>query len=115
MQRIVKFKIVDSDYVFEESEDKRVKIGRDEIILNGTELYEMFFKEYASDDNFQLINDLSENDKKEDKLANSIFEEVQKIIASIEKDIKEKVFKPIEEVEATIKGLKDVSEIEDFK
>ncbi|MEG0314936.1 MAG: hypothetical protein RR646_06750 [Erysipelotrichaceae bacterium] len=99
MKRIIKFKIINNDYVFEDNEDKVFKINRTDIILNGAEFYEMFFHKFDKSCEFQLINELSDNDKKTDKMATPIFEEVKKIIDSIEIGIKDKIFKPVEKAE----------------
>lgn len=94
MKRIIKFSIdtENNKYIFQENEEKKLKIDIKDKILSGNDLYTYFFKNYQKDDSFEIIDTTTDQDKITDKMCKAIFEKIVELFKTIEKDIKSNIF-----------------------
>lgn len=91
MKRTINFEIKGENYVFYETNnsDNVLNINKHNIILNGNDLYTMFFEKFNEKDTFSFVDKTSLSEKETDKLCIPIYNEVRKIVENIEKVIKE--------------------------
>lgn len=88
MKRTINFYKDDSNYIFKENDDKLIEISITEKILNGLDLYNTFFNDYNIEDSFEILDKTSDDDKKNDKMCNAIYNKVKELFASIENSLK---------------------------
>ena len=88
MKRTINFYKDDSNYIFKESDEKLIEISITEKILNGLDLYIIFFKDYNIDDSFEIVDKTSDDDKKNDKMCNAIYTKVKELFSNIENSLK---------------------------
>lgn len=88
MKRTINFYKDDSNYIFKESDEKLIEISITEKILNGLDLYNIFFKDYNIEDSFKIVDKTSDDDKKNDKMCNAIYTKVKELFSSIENSLK---------------------------
>ena len=88
MKRTIDFYKDDSNYIFKESDEKLIEISITEKILNGLDLYNIFFKDYNIEDSFEIVDKTSDDDKKNDKMCNAIYTKVKELLSNIENSLK---------------------------
>ncbi|HIR59286.1 MAG TPA: hypothetical protein IAB38_04475 [Candidatus Onthousia excrementipullorum] len=88
MKRIIEFYKDNNDYIFKENDNKIFKINIVEKILNGLDLYNIFFNDYNINDTFEIIDKTNDNDKKDDKMCIAIFNKVKELFTNIENTLK---------------------------
>lgn len=89
MKRIIKFTKKNGNYVFKEQDtEKKLLISEEEKKIMGTEIYELFFKDYSIDDEFEFTDESTDEDKKSDKLCNQVYIKIKELFDMIEKNIK---------------------------
>lgn len=88
MKRIIEFYKENSNYIFEEKKDKKIEIDATEKILNGLELYNVFFKDYSIEDTFDIVDKTTDDIKKDDKMCLAIYSKVKELFKNIEDALK---------------------------
>jgi len=102
MKRIISFRIEEDEYIFEENNERVLKINKDEKILNGNEIYTNFFKYFSKGDSFEFIDRTTTEEKIKDKLCQPIFEKVQELFKNVESKVKAQIFELLENEENSI-------------
>ena len=88
MKRTINSYKDDSNYIFKESDEKLIEISITEKILNGLDLYNIFFKDYNIEDSFEIVDKTSDDDKKNDKMCSAIYTKVKELFSNIENSLK---------------------------
>ncbi len=88
MKRIIEFYKENNNYIFEEKNGKKIEIDAKEKILNGLELYNVFFKDYSIEDTFDIVDKTTDDIKKNDKMCLAIYIKVKELFKNIEYTLK---------------------------
>ena len=88
MKRIIEFYKENNNYIFEEKNGKKIEIDAKEKILNGLELYNVFFKDYSIEDTFDIVDKTTDDIKKDDKMCLAIYIKVKELFKNIENTLK---------------------------
>lgn len=88
MKRIIEFYKENNNYIFEEKNGKKIEIDAKEKILNGLELYNVFFKDYSIEDTFDIVDKTTDDIKKNDKMCLAIYIKVKELFKNIEDTLK---------------------------
>lgn len=88
MKRTIEFYKDNNNYIFKEKNDKKIEIDAKEKILNGLELYNVFFKDYSIEDTFDIVDKTTYDIKKNDKMCSAIYIKVKELFKNIEDTLK---------------------------
>ncbi|MBP5446290.1 MAG: hypothetical protein J6Y28_08980 [Acholeplasmatales bacterium] len=88
MKRVINFYKDATNYIFKENDNKLIEISVTEKILNGSDLYISFFKDYNIEDTFEIIDKTSDDEKKNDKMCIAIYTKVKELLSNIENMLK---------------------------